>query len=65
MSDADPVLDLARADDRARLSRQFDRLRRDLDAGDTMDRMDHYHRQALEIVLSGKAAESSHRKWIA
>src|SRR5437867_5299430 len=46
---------VARAEDRARLCRQFDRLRRDLDVGDTMARMDHYRRQALEIVLSGKA----------
>jgi hypothetical protein len=45
----------ARAEDRATLSRQFDRLRRDLDVGDTMARMDQYRRQALEIVLSGKA----------
>src|SRR5207237_6467771 len=29
--------------------------RRDLDTGDTMARMDHYSRQALDIVLSGKA----------
>jgi uncharacterized protein (DUF1501 family) len=41
--------------DRAGLCRQFDWLRRDLDAGDTMARMDHYSRQALDIVLSGKA----------
>jgi hypothetical protein len=46
---------VARAEDRAGLCRQFDRLRRDLDVGDTMARMDHYRRQALEIVLSGKA----------
>jgi hypothetical protein len=46
------------AEDRAGLSRQFDRLRRDLDTGDTMARMDHYHRQALEIVLSGKAQQA-------
>src|SRR5262245_14478877 len=43
------------ARDRAGLCREFDRLRRDLGAGDTMARMDHYSRQALEIVLSGKA----------
>jgi hypothetical protein len=48
-------VNVARAEDRAELTRQFDRLRRDLDAGDTMARMDHYRRQALEIVLSGKA----------
>jgi uncharacterized protein (DUF1501 family) len=47
-----------RAEDRAELCRQFDRLRRDLDAGDTMARMDHYRREALEIVLSGKARQA-------
>lgn len=46
---------VARAEDRVTLCRQFDRLRRDLDAGDTMSRMDHYSRQALEIVISGQA----------
>ena len=45
----------AQANDRADLCRQFDRLRRDLDTGDTMARMDHYQRQALELVLSGRA----------
>jgi uncharacterized protein (DUF1501 family) len=49
---------VARATDRAALCRQFDRLRRDLDASDTMARMDHYRRQALEIVLSGKAQQA-------
>src|SRR5205085_9409519 len=47
-----------RAVDRAALCRQFDRLRRDLDMGDTMARMDHYRRQALEITLSGKARQA-------
>ncbi|HEY7428607.1 MAG TPA: DUF1501 domain-containing protein [Gemmataceae bacterium] len=49
---------VARAEDRAGLCQQFDSLRRDLDAGDTMFRMDHYRRQALEIVLSGKARQA-------
>jgi uncharacterized protein (DUF1501 family) len=49
---------MAQAEDRAELCRQFDRLRRDLDASDTMARMDHYRRQALEIVLSGKARQA-------
>jgi uncharacterized protein (DUF1501 family) len=49
---------VARAEDRAALCRQFDSLRRDLDTGDTMARMDHYRRQALEIVLSGKAQQA-------
>jgi uncharacterized protein (DUF1501 family) len=43
------------AEDRAGLCSQFDRLRRDLDTGDTMARMDDHRQQALEIVLSGKA----------
>jgi uncharacterized protein (DUF1501 family) len=49
---------VARAENRAELCRQFDGLRRDLDVGDTMSRMDHYRRQALEIVLSGKARQA-------
>lgn len=48
----------ASAEDRAGLCRKFDRLRRDLDTGDTMARMDHYQRQALDIVLSGKARQA-------
>lgn len=48
-------VNVARAQDRARLCGQFDRLRRDLDAGDSIARMEHYHRQALEIVVSEKA----------
>jgi hypothetical protein len=53
-----PGVSVARAEDRAKLTRQFDRLRRNLDAGDTMARMDHYRRQALDIVLSGKARQA-------
>jgi uncharacterized protein (DUF1501 family) len=51
-------VNVERAEDRAGLVRQFDRLRRDLDVGDTMARMDHYRRQALDIVLSGKARQA-------
>jgi uncharacterized protein (DUF1501 family) len=51
-------VDVARAQERSELCRQFDRLRRDLDTGDTMARIDHYREQALEIVLSGKAREA-------
>jgi hypothetical protein len=53
-----PGIDVARAGDRAGLCRQFDRLRRDLDVGDKMSRMDHYRGQALDIVLSGKAQQA-------
>jgi uncharacterized protein (DUF1501 family) len=49
---------VARAQERTELCRQFDQLRRDLDVSDTMARMDHYRRQALEIVLSGKARKA-------
>jgi hypothetical protein len=42
-------------EDRAGLCRQFDRLRRDLDTGGTMARIDDHRERALEIVLSGKA----------
>jgi uncharacterized protein (DUF1501 family) len=51
-------VNVARAEDRASLTRQFDRLRHDLDTGDTMARMDDYRRQALDIVLSGKARQA-------
>jgi uncharacterized protein (DUF1501 family) len=46
------------AQDRARLCQQLDSLRRDLDVRGTMDRMDHYRQQALDIVLSGKAQQA-------
>ena len=51
-------VNVARAEERARLRRQLDSLRRELDVGDTMARLDHYQRQALEIVLSGKAQQA-------
>jgi hypothetical protein len=47
-----------RAQDRDRLRRQFDRLRSELDVGDTMARLDQYDRQALDMVLSGKARDA-------
>ena len=53
-----PAVNVNRAQDRAELCRQFDNLRRNLDTGDAMDRMDHYRRQALEIVMSGKARQA-------
>src|SRR5262249_19870006 len=49
---------VSQAEDRAGLCRQFDRLRHDLDVGDTMARMDHYPRQALESTLPGKAGRA-------
>jgi uncharacterized protein (DUF1501 family) len=51
-------VNVARAQDRDGLRRQFDRLRRELDTGETMARMDQYGHQALEMVLSGKARQA-------
>jgi hypothetical protein len=48
-------LHVARLQDRAELCHQFDNLRRDVDRTDTMERMDRYEQQALDMVLSGKA----------
>lgn len=56
--DIPPGINVGRAQDRARLRREFDRLRRDLDTAQTMARMDQYERQALDMVLSGKAREA-------
>jgi hypothetical protein len=50
-----PGVSVARAQDRDGLRRQFDRLRHDLDTDGTMAKIDHYDRQALDMVLSGKA----------
>ncbi|HEV8067768.1 MAG TPA: DUF1501 domain-containing protein, partial [Planctomycetaceae bacterium] len=49
---------VTRAQERGALCREFDRLRRDLDASDRMARMEHYRGQALEMVLSGKARQA-------
>jgi len=51
-------LDVSCLQDRAALRQQFDRLRHDLDASDTMTRMDGYNQRALEMVLSGKAQKA-------
>ncbi len=49
---------VSRLQDRDELRRQFDGLRRDLDATGTMDRIDGYTRQALDMVVSGKAQKA-------
>jgi hypothetical protein len=51
-------LSAARLQDREELRHQFDRLSRDLDRGDTMERIDRYGQQALEMVVSGKAQQA-------
>jgi hypothetical protein len=44
-----------RIDDRRRLLKSFDRLRNDLDRSGSMDAMDRYGKQAVEMVLGGRA----------
>jgi uncharacterized protein (DUF1501 family) len=51
-------VNVARAQDRNDLRRQFDRLRRDLDVADNMARVDRFTAQALDMVLSGKARQA-------
>ena len=53
-----PGVNVARVQDRDGLRRQFDRLRHDLDAEGTMAKLDQYDRQALDMVLSGKAQQA-------
>jgi hypothetical protein len=52
------AISIARAQDRDELRQQFDRLRRHLDVGTTMERMDQYSRQALQMTASGKVQEA-------
>jgi hypothetical protein len=44
--------------DRHSLNQRLDRLQRDIDVADRMSRMDGYARQALEMVVSGKARQA-------
>jgi hypothetical protein len=47
-----------RIEDRRSLLKEFDKLRRDLDASGTMDAMDQYGRQAVELVSGRRAQEA-------
>ena len=51
---APPGIAAHRLQDRDTLRRQFDRLRRDLDQGKTLESFDRSTRQAYEMVVSGK-----------
>ena len=51
-------LNAARLQDRGDLRRQFDRLRRDWDTSHTMERLDHYGQQAVQMVLSGRTQKA-------
>jgi hypothetical protein len=49
---------LARLADREQLRQQLDRLRRDLDLTETLDRTTRYQRQAYEMTVSGKVEQA-------
>ncbi len=43
---------------RLSLADQFDRIRRDVDQGNTFDNLDDINRQAQEVILSGNARKA-------
>jgi hypothetical protein len=49
---------LNRLDDREDLRAKFDSLKRDIDTGNSMERIEGYNRQALEMVVSGKTQKA-------
>lgn len=49
---------LDRLQDRDGLRREFDRLRRDLDLAETLERSHRYQRQAFEMVVSGQVEKA-------
>ncbi|CAK9009549.1 Uncharacterized protein SCF082_LOCUS10326 [Durusdinium trenchii] len=51
-------IELDRLDDRNRLRRGFDRMRRDLDQGHTLERTDRFTQQAYGMVLSGRVQQA-------
>ena len=51
-------IQLDRLQDRAGLRQQFDRLRRDLDLGVTLERNDRFTQQAYNMVVAGKVEKS-------
>jgi hypothetical protein len=51
-------LTITQIQDRQGLRQRFDRLQQDIDIADSMGRMDGYARQALEMVVSGKARQA-------
>ncbi|WP_020471889.1 DUF1501 domain-containing protein [Zavarzinella formosa] len=49
---------ISRLEDRDSLRHQFDRLQNELDTGSSMTNMDRYGRQAVDMVVSGKAQKA-------
>ncbi len=48
-------IDFERIDDRRRLLRDLDRMRRDIDTSGTMEAMDVYHQQAVDLLVGEQA----------
>jgi uncharacterized protein (DUF1501 family) len=53
LPDASLCVESQRFDDRLALNRQLDSMRRDLDSRGSMEVMDNYQRQAIEVLTSG------------
>lgn len=51
-------IDATRLADRLSLQQQFDSLRRDLERNEAAEAIDTYHRQALEVLTTGKAQQA-------
>jgi len=51
-------LNFERIDDRRDLLKSFDGMRREIDASGTMDVMDYYHQQAVEMLVGGRAQDA-------
>jgi hypothetical protein len=58
LRDGSLSLDASRLTDRLSLQKQFDSLRRGLDHSDAGAAIDTYHRQALEVLTTGKAQQA-------
>lgn len=55
LRDASLTVDASRLSDRRQLQRGFDRLRRDVDAAETLGVIDEFDRQAVDILTAGEA----------
>lgn len=51
-------IEVPRLNDRNELRQQFDRVRRDLDQGQSLERTDRFTQQAYEMVLSGRVQQA-------
>ncbi|MFG0295939.1 MAG: DUF1501 domain-containing protein [Maioricimonas sp. JB045] len=51
-------VEVPRLKDRHSLRNQFDRMRRDLDQGDTLERTDRFTQKAFDMVLSGRVQKA-------